>query len=204
MESLEQTLAQHPFLAGLDRRLLRQLAGLASNKSFDALQMIFHEGDPANECYLICKGKVGIETVLLGCDGIVIHTLGAGDVLGWSWLLPPYELHYSARAIEPTQAVALDGKALRTRCDEDHDLGYEMMKRFALVIVQRLAATRARYLSFPDPTPAPPAPENADPWAFRGLEGKARLNRESSVTSVPSPPELSTRPAEEAGYQKDR
>jgi CRP-like cAMP-binding protein len=154
MEPLKQTLAQHPFLAGLDRRHLGQLAALASHKTFDPLQMIFHEGDPANECYLICKGKVGIETALFGCDGIRIETLGAGEVLGWSWLLPPYELHYSARAIEPTQVIALDGKALRTRCEEDHDLGYEMMKRFALVIVHRLAATRARSLKFSEPAPA--------------------------------------------------
>jgi CRP-like cAMP-binding protein len=80
--------------------------------------------------------------------------LGEGEVLGWSWLLPPYQWHYSARAIEPTQVIALDGAELRTRCEQDHDLGYEIMKRFALVIVQRLEATRARFLSFPDPGPA--------------------------------------------------
>jgi CRP-like cAMP-binding protein len=154
MESLKQTLAQHPFLAGLDPRYLGQLAAHATPKRFEALQMIFHEGDPANEWYLICQGKVGIETALFGCDGIRIETLGAGEVLGWSWILPPYELHYSARAIEPTQAIALDGKALVARFEKDHDLGYEMMKRFALVIVHRLAATRARSLKFPDPTPA--------------------------------------------------
>jgi len=163
MESLKHTLAQHPFLAGLNQRHLGQVAALASHKTFDALQMIFHEGDPANECYLIGKGKVGIETVLFGCDGIRIETLGAGEVLGWSWLLPPYELHYSARAMEPTQAIALDGKALRIRCEEDHDLGYEMMKRFALVIVQRLAATRARSLKFTDPAPAA---ESREPLVF--------------------------------------
>jgi CRP/FNR family transcriptional regulator, cyclic AMP receptor protein len=167
MESLERTLAQHPFLAGLSQRSLRQLAGLASPKSFPAHQMIFHEGEPANECYLICKGKAGIETALLGCQDIVIQTLGPGEVLGWSWLLPPHEYHYGARALEATEAVALDGKALRRRCDEDHDLGYEMMKRFALVIVQRLAATRERLLHFPDPTPAKESP---DLWPFRGLE----------------------------------
>jgi CRP-like cAMP-binding protein len=153
METLERPLAQHAFLAGLDRRYLRQLAGLASNKSFKALQMIFHEGDQANEFYLIGKGKVALETALLGCDAIQIQALGEGEVLGWSWLLPPYQWHYSARAIEPTQAIALDGAALRTLCERDHDLGYEMMKRFALVIVQRLAATRARFLIFPDPGP---------------------------------------------------
>jgi len=159
MESLKQNLAQHPFLAGLNQRHVGQLAAFASPKSFAAQQMIFHEGDPANECYLICKGQLGIETAPFGCDGIRIETLGPGEVLGWSWLLPPYELHYSARALEPTQVIALDGKALRARCEEDHDLGYEIMKRFALVIVRRLAATRARSLKFPDPTPAKESPE---------------------------------------------
>jgi CRP-like cAMP-binding protein len=153
MGPLERPLTQHAFLATLDRRYLRQLAGLASNKSFKAQQMIFHEGGQANELYLICKGKVAIETALLGCDAVQIQTLGEGEVLGWSWLLPPYQWHYSARAIEPTQAIALDGSALRTLCEQDHDLGYEIMKQFALVIVQRLVATRARFLSFPDPGP---------------------------------------------------
>jgi CRP/FNR family transcriptional regulator, cyclic AMP receptor protein len=166
MELLERALAQHPFLAGLDRRYARQLAGLASHKSFGAHQVIFDEGRPANEFYLICKGKVAVETALLGCESLVIQALGPGEVLGWSWLLPPYEWHYSARATGPTEVVALDGKALRARCEEDHDLGYEMMRRFALVIVQRLAATRARLLHYPDPTPADEGPDLA---AFRAM-----------------------------------
>ena len=161
METLERAFAQHPFLVGLDWRYLRQLGGLASHKSFDAHQMIFYEGQAANEFYLICKGKVAIETALLGCDAIQIQTLGEGEVLGWSWLLPPYQWHYSARAIEPTQVIALDGAALRTLCEQDHDLGFEMMKRFALVIVQRLAATRASFLNFPDHSPAHPSPAHA-------------------------------------------
>ena len=167
MEPLERTLAQHPFLAGLDRRSLRQLAGLASHKRFDPHQMISCEGHPANECFLVCQGKVGIETALLGCEAIVIQTQGAGDVVGWSWLLPPYEWHYSTRALEPTEVIALDGKSLRSLCEEDHDLGYEIMKRFAQVIVRRLVATRERLLHFPDPTSPQEVP---DPWPFRQVE----------------------------------
>jgi CRP-like cAMP-binding protein len=167
MESLERTLAQHSFLAGLDRRHLRPLLGLASLKGFKAFETIFQEGKPANTLYLIARGKVQVETPLLGCEAVPIQTLGAGEVLGWSWLLPPYEYHYSARAVEPTEAIALDGRALRGRCEEDHDLGYEMMKRFALVIVQRLAATRAAYLSFPDPTPAKEGPQLWGPFQER-------------------------------------
>jgi CRP/FNR family cyclic AMP-dependent transcriptional regulator len=164
MESLERALAQHPFLAGLDRRYVRQLLGLASAKKFEPFEVIFHEGNPANTLYLIVKGKVEIETPLLGCAAVPIQALGPGEVLGWSWLLPPYEYHYSARAVEPTEAIALDGRALRGRCEEDHDLGYELMKRFALVIVQRLAATRARFLSFPDPAPAVESPDLWGPF----------------------------------------
>jgi CRP-like cAMP-binding protein len=154
MQSLEKALAQQPFLAGLDRRFLGPLAAHAASKRFEAQQMMFHEGHPAKEWYLICEGKVGLETALLGCDGIRIETLGPGEVLGWSWILPPYELHYSARALEPTEVIALDGKGLVALFEKDHDLGYEMMKRFAQVIVHRLAATRARLMEFSDPTPA--------------------------------------------------
>src|SRR5262249_2650880 len=120
-----------------------------------------------NECYLVCRGKVGIETAVLGCEAVVIQTQAAGDVVGWSWLLPPYEWHYDARALEPTEVIALDGKALRGRSEEDHDLGYEIMKRFARVIVRRPVATRERLLHFPDSTAPQQVP---DPWPFGQVE----------------------------------
>jgi len=153
VESLERTVAQHRFLADLDKRHLQRLARFASNRSFKALEMIFSEGDEANECYLIGNGRVALEMPLLGCEGIRIQELGEGDVLGWSWLLPPYQWHFSARAVEPTQVIALDGRALRTRCEEDHDLGYELLKRFSQVVVQRLVATRMHFLNFSGPRP---------------------------------------------------
>jgi CRP-like cAMP-binding protein len=167
MEFPEQALTRHPFLSGLEKRFLPRIARLASPRKFEAEQVIFYEGQPANELYLISSGKVGIEMALLGVSELVIQTLGAGEVVGWSWLLPPFEYHYSARALEPTEVIALDGKALRQLCESDHDLGYEMMKRFALIIVQRLAATRAQFLHFPDPSAGR---EPARPWAIRTVE----------------------------------
>ena len=151
MESFKQSLSQHPFFQGLDSGHLRKLARIASSKSFPAHQMIFYEGEKANEFYLISEGKVAIEMPLFGCEDIQIQTLGKGDVLGWSWLFPPYQWHFSARTLEPTQAIAMDGESLRTLCEEDHHLGYDVVKRFAQVMVQRLEATRVRFLSFPDP-----------------------------------------------------
>jgi hypothetical protein len=77
---------------------------------------------------------------------VTIHTRHEGEVLGWSWMVPPYRWHFDARASETTRAIAMDGKCLRTKCDEDHDLGYEIMKRFSLVIAERLEATRLQLM----------------------------------------------------------
>jgi CRP-like cAMP-binding protein len=77
---------------------------------------------------------------------VAIDTYGEGDVLGWSWLIPPYHWRFDARAIEPTRAISLDARCMRTKCENDHDLGYELMKRFARIIEQRLDATRWQLL----------------------------------------------------------
>ena len=76
----------------------------------------------------------------------IIQTIRDGDVLGWSWLFPPYRWNFDIRAVELIRAIALDAKCLRTKCDEDHDLGYEMMKRFSVILVERLRATRLQVL----------------------------------------------------------
>lgn len=146
MQTLEPYLAEHPFLKGLDPRHLNIIVGCASNVSFDAEQYILHEGEEATNFYIIHQGKVALEIFTSDRGPITIQTIGEGDVLGWSWLIPPYHWHYDARAIEPTSAIALDAKCLRAKCEEDHDLGYELLKRFAHVITQRLEATRLQLL----------------------------------------------------------
>ena len=76
----------------------------------------------------------------------VVQTVGEGDILGWSWLTFPYRWHFDARALRPTRALSFDGKCLREKCEEDHDLGYEILKRFANVVTERLEATRLQLL----------------------------------------------------------
>jgi CRP/FNR family cyclic AMP-dependent transcriptional regulator len=138
---LVQDLANHPFLTGLSEHHLGTLAGCAMASHFKAGEQIFREGDPANRFYLIKSGQVALET--RSERGIApVQTIGAGDVLGWSWLFPPYYWHFDARAIEPTEAVFLYGTRLREFCEEDHDLGYELMKRTANVVITRLMAAR--------------------------------------------------------------
>jgi CRP-like cAMP-binding protein len=146
METLERILLEHPFLKGLDRSYIELIVGCASNVRFNAGEFIFREGEEANRFYFIRHGRVALEIFVPERGAITIQTLGEGDVLGWSWLFPPYRWHFDARALELTRAIALDGKCLRQKCEENHDLGYELMKRFAHVIEERLQATRIQLL----------------------------------------------------------
>jgi CRP-like cAMP-binding protein len=146
IETLEKLLAEHPFFKGLKKEYLELIIGCARNVFYKPGEFIFREGEEANEFYVIRDGKVSLEFSSPGKEPIVIQTLEDGEVLGWSWLVPPYYWHFSARAVEPTRAIALDGKCLRTKCEEDHSLGYELLKRFVTIVEQRLQATRIQLL----------------------------------------------------------
>jgi len=146
MENLERILTEHPFLEGLDKKHIQLLVGCASNVIFKAGDFVFREGEPADSFYFIRHGRVLIETYVPQKGPIMIRSREEGEILGWSWLVPPYRWHFDARAVELTRAIALDGKCLREKCREDHDLGYEVMKRFALIIAERLEATRLQLM----------------------------------------------------------
>ena len=146
METLEPILAKHPFLKGLKPEHLKILVGCASNVRFNAGQFLFHEGEDANEFYMIRQGKVAVQIQGAERGPITVQTIGEGEVLGWSWLIPPYRWRFDAQALELTRAIALDGKCLRTKSEEDHDLGYQLLKRFAGIIVERLEGTRLQLL----------------------------------------------------------
>jgi CRP/FNR family cyclic AMP-dependent transcriptional regulator len=146
MESLERIIAEHPFLKGLSPSQLQLVAGCASNIRFDAGSYIFREGEEANAFYIIRQGKVALEMNAVQRGAMNIQTLGEGEILGWSWLIPPYSWRFDARAIELTRAIALDGKCLRAKCEQDHDLGYAVLSRFVDILCQRLDATRFQLL----------------------------------------------------------
>ena len=146
MENLKPILAEHPFLKDLDLRHLELIVGCASNVRFDPGHFIFRDGEEANQFYILRHGKVALEIVAPQRGPIIVETLGEGDILGWSWLIPPYNWHFDARAVELTRAIALDGKCLRNKCEHDHDLGYELLKRFAHIMEQRLETTRLQLL----------------------------------------------------------
>jgi len=146
MQTLEPILAQHPFFKDLAPRYLQLVVDCATNVRFKAGELLFREGEDANQFYLIRHGKVALQVFVPQRGPITIETIEAGEVLGWSWLFPPYRWHFDAQALELVRAIAFDGQCLRGRCEEDHDLGYALMQRFAQVMVQRLQATRLQLL----------------------------------------------------------
>jgi CRP/FNR family transcriptional regulator, cyclic AMP receptor protein len=146
MENLERILKEHPFLKDLEQPHIELITGCASNVVFKPDEFLFREGEEANSFYIIRQGKVVVETYIPEKGPIAIQSREAGDVTGWSWMIPPYRWHFDARAIEMTRAIALDGKCLRGKMNEDHDLGYALMKRFAIIIAERLEATRIQLL----------------------------------------------------------
>ena len=146
MRTLEGILAEHPFFSGWEPRYPQLAVGCASNVRFNAGEFVFQEGEEANTFYLIREGRVALEVVVPGRGSVTIETLEGGELLGWSWLIPPYRWRFDARAVKMTRAIALDGRCLRGKCEEDHELGYELVKQVASSLGQRLDATRLRLL----------------------------------------------------------
>lgn len=143
---LESMLEDIPLFEGLGSEALTLLAGCAGNVRFDEGASLIQRGDPADVFYLIRHGSVALETYVPGRGSVMIETLEAGEVLGWSWLFPPYRWHLDARALTLVRATGFDGACLRGKCENDPALGYELMSRFAQVLIDRLQWTRLRLL----------------------------------------------------------
>jgi CRP-like cAMP-binding protein len=146
MQTLEPILAGHPFLKGLAPEHISLLVGCATNRVFNPGDYLAQEGDEADLFYFIRDGRVMVEIYSPEHGPISIQTLEGGEILGWSWLVPPYHWRFDAKALETTRAIVMDGKCLRGKCDADHNLGYELMKRFAEVIADRVEATRMQLM----------------------------------------------------------
>jgi CRP-like cAMP-binding protein len=131
----------------MEQHYLQVLVGCARNVRFESTDVIFREGESANEFYLIRTGKVALQLFADRRGPLTVLTLEEGDVLGWSWLSPPYRWKFTARALEPTRAISMDGKCLREKAEYDHDLGYEILKRFVQVIEERVRATSTKLLN---------------------------------------------------------
>ncbi|HLJ98533.1 MAG TPA: cyclic nucleotide-binding domain-containing protein [Streptosporangiaceae bacterium] len=144
--TLEPLLRGHRFFAGLAPEYLALINGCARNTVFDEGTFMFREGEQADEFYLIRDGRLALEIHGPGRGPVVVQTLRAGDVAGFSWLIDTHRWQFDGRVIEPVRAIGVDGRCLRDKCEQDPKLGFELMRRFAGLAVDRLQATRLQLL----------------------------------------------------------
>ena len=147
-QELVKALGDHAFLRGLAPAHLAELSRLTQQITLSAGQFLGREREAAVAFYLLQSGRVAVEVQKPGRGAVRVKVVGPGDIVGWSWLVPPYRWHFDARVLDSVQALALDAEALRRKCDADHELGYQLLKRLIAVVGSRLAATQEHVLDF--------------------------------------------------------
>jgi len=168
MSALDEKLRSHPLIATLSDEYVDKLAACgAAFVAFEPDDLIVEDGAPADACYFIEEGDVAIEIFLGGSQSRTVQTVHGGDIVGWSWLVPPYRWSFDAVALTKVTALRIDAEELRAAMEDDLPLGYEMMKRFCEVIVSRLNASRYRILDVYGVGPD-------DPKRRRGFPGGSR------------------------------
>lgn len=146
MQTLAEILNETPVFAGLPPETIELIAGCARNAAFAEGAVIVERGDPADAFLLVRRGRVALELHAPGAGPLVIETIDPGEVVGWSWLFPPYLWHLGVRALEDVGAISFDGACLRGKLEHDPALGFELMRRFARLVIDRLEHTELRLL----------------------------------------------------------
>ncbi len=149
MEEIQKVVSKHPFFEGLDEWYLEQLARYGTFAEYASNEFLIRECGEADQFFLILEGKVAVGFESDGGNFSAVQELTEKDILGWSWLIPPHRWHFDAMAKTEVKVIVFDAKYLRTKCEEDPKLGYEMLKRLTHFITQRLLATRLQLATPP-------------------------------------------------------
>ncbi len=139
-------LGAQPFLRGMPADQLARLAELCTHVSVPAGQRLFEEGSKADKFWIIDAGQVALDAIVPGRGRLIIERLGRKDVIGLSWMMPPYQWHYGAITTQAMQAYEFNVPAVRAACEADPVLGFELSRRFSAIALHRLQATRIKLL----------------------------------------------------------
>lgn len=146
MRTIDELIRDVRVFAGLSDEQRAVVAGCGRNARFEEDAVIARQGGTADTFLVVREGSIALETFVPARGAVTIETLGPGEVVGWSWLFTPYRWHFDVRAVTPVRATVFDGACLRGKCDADPVLGYQLMSRFAHVMIERLQWTRHRLL----------------------------------------------------------
>jgi len=146
VKSIRTLLAENPFFDGMSDAHLATMALCGKLVRFKAGEFLLREGEQAEHFFLVRQGEVAIESHVPAAGPLCVARVGAGGITGYSWLFPPHRNSFDSLALTDVAAVALAGQCLRDKAGADHELGYQLMKRFAQVMLDRLQTTRLRVL----------------------------------------------------------
>ena len=146
MRTLDTLITESPAFRGLEPEQLDLIAGCGKNVVFATDTRLFREGDQADTFFLVRHGLVALDAYVPNRGQVTVETVGAGEIVGWSWLVSPYRWHFTGRAVEDVRAIEFDGSCLRRKCEEDPLLGYDLLTRFSQVLVDRLQSTRLQLM----------------------------------------------------------
>lgn len=141
-----EALEESEFLSRIPVPLRAKLAALSTRREFPAKSVLFQEHQPHEFLYLIEAGHVRLEMSVPVRGRVTLLTAGPGDVLAWSPLLGSGAMTATATTMEPATAWAINGSQLRALCEQDHELGFHVMRQFATALSHRLIATRLQLL----------------------------------------------------------
>lgn len=146
IETLKPIIRAHPFFQGFSEVTIDLMVGCAENVRVPTGEYLLREGEVANDFFLIREGRVQISVYGAQYGKFVVQTLDAGEVVGWSWLVPPYRSRFDAKAIDDVRLLRFDGQCLRTKCEQDPAMGFELLKRVSGVLAERLSSARLQLM----------------------------------------------------------
>lgn len=137
MKTITDMITGHPFFSDLTKEDIDFIAGCGKNVIFEENTFLAMQGGPADTFYLLREGSVALMLDSPLRPPMIYQTLTANEIVGVSWLVPPYKWTISAKAQSLTKAIALDGACLRAKCEKDPRLGYLLMKRLMHIMIER-------------------------------------------------------------------
>ncbi|MDJ1015571.1 MAG: cyclic nucleotide-binding domain-containing protein [Paracoccaceae bacterium] len=146
IKTIRDILEEHPAFKSFDDDALDLISGCGTNEHFAAGSMILREGDDASKVHILRKGDAAIEIAAPGTGPLIVETLHAGDVVDWSWLVPPRRAMSDARAVTEVSAISLDANCVLGKCDEHPNLGYQMFKLWLPHLAERVRNGRMQLL----------------------------------------------------------
>lgn len=151
-EATKKLISGHALFADLDPQHIHTLAEFSTERQIPAGQNLFTQGQPASNFYMIVDGKVIVETPAIYGPTLQLQKLGKGRILGWSWMIPPYRWHFQARAEADSTVIEFDGTRLLEIAEKDPAFGYQLLKRFAALMGDRLESARRRMMDAWNPS----------------------------------------------------